>query len=76
MTNCDDLVNADYAIPNPLWHYSEIWHQCQQEMQELQQMLASVQEVENASPESDRKIKDALDAIGQRLNQARRMMDM
>lgn len=76
MDDYKDLIDADYAIPDPLWDYSEIWHQCQQARQELQQMLASMQEVENATPESDRKIKDALDAIGQKLNQARRMMDM
>jgi hypothetical protein len=76
MDNYDDLMNADYAIPDPLWDYSEIWHQCQQARQQLQKMLGEMQQVENATPESDRQIKEALDAIGQGLNQARRMMDM
>lgn len=76
MTDYDDLINADYAIPDPLWDYSDIWHQCQQARQELQKLLAQMQRVENATPESDLRIKQALDAIGQRLNSARRMMDM
>ena len=76
MDNYEDLINADYAIPDPLWDYSEIWCQCQQAGRQLQQMLVSMQEIENATPESDRQIKEALDTIGQKLNQARRMMDM
>jgi cytochrome c556 len=76
MENYDDLIKADYAIPDPLWNYSEIWHQCQQARQELQKMLAEMQQVENATPEFDCQLKEALDAIGQKLNSARRMMDM
>lgn len=76
MDNYKDLINADYAIPDPLWDYSEIWHQCQQAKQQLEAILAEMQQVENATPESDCQIKEALDAIGQKLNQARRMMDM
>lgn len=76
MENYEDLINADYAIPDPLWDYSEIWHECQQARQQLQQMLVTMQEIESATPESDRQIKEALDTIEQRLNQVRRMMDL
>lgn len=76
MTNFGDLINVDYYIPDPDWDYSEIWHQCQQARQELEKMLAAMQQVDTASPESDLQIKEALDAIGQKLNTARRMMDM
>ncbi len=76
MTNYDELVNADYYIPDPDWDYSEIWHECQQASQGLERMLAVMQQVDGATPESDRQVKEALDAIGQRLNTARRMMDM
>lgn len=76
MTNFDNLINADYYIPDPDWDYSEIWHHCQQARQELERILAAMQQVDTATPESDRQIKESLDAIGQKLNTARRMMDM
>lgn len=65
MTTFDDVANADYYIPDPDWDYSEIWHYCQQAKQELEQMLAAMQQVNTATPESDQQIKEALDAIGE-----------
>ena len=76
MDNYEDLINADYYIPDPDWDYSEIWHECQQARQGLEWILAVMQQVDSATVESGRQIKEALDAIRQRLNTARRMMDM
>jgi cytochrome c556 len=71
----NDLLNADYPIPDPAWDYSQIWHHSQEAAAELQKLLKYMASVEDATPESDAQIKSQLDSIGQRLNTARRLID-
>lgn len=73
--NTDDLLNADYPIPDPSWDYSEIWHRTQSAAKELNTLLKYIAKLENATPEADTEIKSRLDSIGQQLNSARRLMD-
>jgi hypothetical protein len=73
--NNNDLLNADYPIPDPAWDYSQIWHHSQEAAAELRSLMSFMAEIENATPETDAQIKSQLDSIGQRLNSARRLMD-
>jgi hypothetical protein len=73
--NNNDLLNADYPIPDPAWDYSQIWHHSQAAAVDLRSLLAYMAEIENATPETDAEIKSQLDSIGQRLNTARRLID-
>lgn len=71
----NQLINADYPIPDPSWDYSQIWTHSQEAAAQLQQLLKYMSEIENATAETDAEIKAKLDSIGQRLNTARRLMD-
>jgi hypothetical protein len=73
--NINDLMNANYPIPDPSWDYAQIWYHSQQANTELQKLLQFMGTLENASPQSDAEIKLLLDSIGQRLNSARRLID-
>lgn len=73
--NADELLNANYPIPDPAWDYNRIYHECQKAKQALEDLILYMSEFENASAESDIEIKVRLDAVGQQLNQTRRMMD-
>lgn len=71
----NQLINADYPIPDPAWCYAQIWTHSQEAAAQLQQLLQYMGQLEDATPEADAEIKDKLDSIGQRLNTARRLMD-
>jgi hypothetical protein len=73
--NNNDLLNADYPIPDPAWDYSQIWHHAQAAATDLRSLLAYMAEIEDATPDTDAQIKSQLDTIGQRLNTARRLID-
>ncbi|QIR41703.1 hypothetical protein HCG51_33895 (plasmid) [Tolypothrix sp. PCC 7910] len=73
--NNNDLLNADYPIPDPAWDYAQIWQHTQQAAAQLQKLLAYMAEIENATPETDVEIKLQFDTIGQSLNTARRLID-
>ncbi|MHC5822344.1 MAG: hypothetical protein ACYT04_42550 [Nostoc sp.] len=73
--NNNDLLNADYPIPDPAWDYCQIWHHSQTAAGELNKHLKYLATVEDAKPETDAQIKSQLDSIGQRLNSARRLID-
>ncbi|MBD2666692.1 hypothetical protein [Richelia sinica] len=70
-----ELINADYPLPDPRWDYSQIWTHSQEAAAQLQELLTYMATIEDATPETDRKIKSQLDSIGQRLNTARRLVD-
>jgi len=69
--NIDELMNADYPIPDPAWDYSEVWHHAQATAAQLQSLLTYMAEIEDATAGIDEQIKSQLDSIGQRLNSAR-----
>jgi hypothetical protein len=73
--NVDDLLNADYPIPDPAWDYSQIWHHAQAAAAELRSLFSYMATVEDATPETDQQVKSQLDSIGQRLNLARGLID-
>jgi hypothetical protein len=73
--NQDELMNADYPIPDPAWDYFTIYQNCQQARVALQDLIEFMSQFEDAYPDADAEIKVRLDAIGQQLNQTRRMMD-
>ncbi|MBH8564463.1 hypothetical protein I8748_20135 [Nostoc sp. CENA67] len=73
--NNNDLLNADYPIPDPAWDYAQIWHHSQRVNAELQVLFQYMATIENATPEADAEIKAKLDSIGQQLNTARRLID-
>lgn len=75
MTSLDEIMNADYPLPDPAWDYFEIYVDSQRSLVELQQLIQFMSTLENASPEADERIKGALDVIGQKLNQTKRKMD-
>lgn len=68
------LLDADWAIPDPAWTYSELYNQLQQAKKQLVDLIASMSEIEKATPESDRAVREALDEIGQQLNRTRGML--
>lgn len=68
-------MNADYPLPDPSWDYYEIYVDCQESAQQLQKLIRFMSQAENGTLDTDKQIKELLDAIGQRLNQARRKMD-
>jgi hypothetical protein len=69
-----DLTNSDYPVPDPSWDYSQIWHNCQNAKQQIDDLLVYISDFENATSGVDNEIKDRLDAIGQLLNTTRRSM--
>ncbi|MCG6135183.1 MAG: hypothetical protein MET45_11030 [Nostoc sp. LLA-1] len=69
----NNLLNADYPIPDPAWDYAQIWQYTQEAAAQLQKLLAYMAEIEDATPETDQEIKSQLDSVGQRLNTARRL---
>jgi hypothetical protein len=73
--NFDDIMNADYPLPDPSWDYAQIYNQCQKACSELKFLLELMSKIEDATPESDAQIKQHLDEVGQQLNSARRMVD-
>lgn len=71
----ENLYNANYPIPDPSWDYAQVWTHSQQAAAELQELLAYMGGLENASPEANAKIKTLLGSIGQKLNSANRLID-
>jgi hypothetical protein len=58
-----DLMNADYPIPDPAWDYSGIWHHAQEARQKLEKLLKYMADIEEATPESDRLLREQLESI-------------
>lgn len=73
--NIDDIMNADYPLPDPSWNYAQIYTECQKAYSELKFLLERMSKIENATQQTDAQLKQHLDEIGQQLNSARRMMD-
>ena len=68
-------VDMNYAVPDPAWDYSEIYHDCQDSKAQLELLIIYMSGFEDSTPESDARIKELLDTIGQILNTARSKMN-
>lgn len=68
-------VDMNYPVPDPAWDYSEIYHDCQDSKAQLELLITYMSGFEDATPESDARIKQMLDIIGQKLNSARGKMN-
>jgi hypothetical protein len=49
-----ELLNADYPIPDPTWDYAAIWKQVVMMQRAANALAELLQQTENATPESDR----------------------
>ncbi|MGC9506025.1 hypothetical protein [Baaleninema sp.] len=70
------MENYNYPVPDPTWDYLTIYDRLYESKFEIERLIAYLSRFEDASPEADREAKEALDRIGQNLNQARRMFDI
>lgn len=66
---------ANWDLPNSGWQYLEIYGHCQEVRKSLERLTNFMVEIEKATPEADRTIKENLDQIVQQLNQTRRLID-
>ena len=66
---------GSWLLPDPAWDYATIYERLQLSKSQLDNLLQIMSEFETASPETDRLIKDEIDAIGRYLNQTRRLLD-
>ncbi|MFB2834470.1 hypothetical protein [Floridanema evergladense] len=66
---------ANWDLPNSGWQYWEIYGHCQEVRKSLERLANFMVQIEKATPEADRAIKEDLDQIVQQLNQTRRLMD-
>lgn len=64
----------NYPIPDPAWDYANLWQQLQETKGQLEELILSIAQVEEARPEIDQQIKEKLNLIGQALNSVRRLM--
>jgi hypothetical protein len=46
-------ADMDYPVPDPAWDYAGIWHSTQQAKQKIEELLAYMAQIEDATPESD-----------------------
>lgn len=69
------LVNSNWLSPDPAWDYTTIYERLQISKSQLDNLIEMLSEIESASPQSDRVIRDEIDAIGRFLNQTRRLLD-
>jgi hypothetical protein len=58
------LLNADYPIPDPAWDYAELWHHVMHLQRDISALVQLLTQQENASPEADQLIRKYLDQIG------------
>lgn len=63
-------------MPDPAWDYATIYDRLYDAKFDIERLIAYLSKQEDASPEVDREAKEALDRIGQNLNQTRRMFDI
>lgn len=71
----DELMNADYPIPDPAWDYAAIWQDVWQLQQEASRLIREMQETEAATPESDAQIRERLKAIAAHANHILSLLD-
>lgn len=53
----------DYPVPDPAWDYAGIWHSTQQAKQKIEELLAYMAQIEDATPESDAIVRTHLERI-------------
>ena len=48
----------DYPLPDPSWDYAEPWKHAQDARAEIEKLIQYMASIEDASPESDTKIRN------------------
>jgi hypothetical protein len=66
----NELLNADYPIPDPAWDYAAIWKQVVSLQRNANALAELLQQTEAATPESDRLVRQYLSAIAENATQA------
>jgi hypothetical protein len=70
-----ELLSADYPIPDPTWDYAGIWKQVVT-LQRCSHALAELlEQTEEATPETDRLVRDYLSAIATNAAQAQAALE-
>lgn len=59
----DELLNANYAIPDPVWDYADLWHHVMHLQQILETLVQLLAQQEEATPAVDQLIRSYLDQI-------------
>jgi hypothetical protein len=65
-----ELLSADYPIPDPTWDYAGIWKQVVILQRGSRALMKLLQDTEDATPETDRLVRDYLSAIATAAAQA------
>ncbi len=47
----------DYPLPDPEWDYAELWRHAQDAKSEIEKLIEYMASIEDATPESDNKIR-------------------
>ena len=47
----------DYPLPDPEWDYAEVWRHAQDAKSEIENLIKYLASIEDATPESDKKIR-------------------
>ncbi len=47
----------DYPLPDPSWDYAELWRHAQDARNEIENLIKYMASIEEATPESDKKIR-------------------
>jgi hypothetical protein len=66
----NELLNADYPIPDPTWDYAGIWKSVVTMQRSVNALAELLQQTEDATPESDHLVKLYLQSIAENVNQA------
>lgn len=57
------LLESNYPISDPAWDYAGIWHHAQEARQKLEKLLKDMADIEEATPDSDRQLREQLESI-------------
>ena len=63
LLNTDISVPADQPTPDPAWDYYPLWENLHKIKDEINEILSFVAQFENASDETDEKIRNRLNAL-------------
>ncbi|BAY78367.1 hypothetical protein NIES25_48410 [Nostoc linckia NIES-25] len=69
------MTIPQYPTPDPAWDYARLWALLQDSKNNCDLLLDDIAALEESTPEHDAEIRQRLDAIGQQLNSARRLLD-
>lgn len=65
------IIEGDWALPDPSWPYADIYSLLQLQRRELESLLHCMAQIEEPTSETDIEVREALDAIGTALNSIR-----